>query len=258
VLSVLEAASVGHEDRGDERNLRVKDLVLVQVAKALVKAADRLGQIAPHEEASCARRVAIVANEMTEQRRRVEYSIGFDTQAPDDVPRPAVPTLPHYRRAAQHSGCGMRFHHRHLLLELPRQPDVIRIEECDILPSRVTHPEIARRARAEVPMALVLQVSDPALMRVRVLQGDRRAAVARAVIHQQQLPVGVRLGGYTLDRFAKELLPVEKRNDGGDQAVASGHRLVPAKDGEAAGSFAGRERVVQRRRGRTMPSIRPP
>jgi hypothetical protein len=51
----------------------------------------------------------------------------------------------------------------------------------------------------------------------RVVTRDGRAPVAGAVIHQQELPGGIRLDQDTLDRFLDKPLRIPKNDHDGDE-----------------------------------------
>jgi hypothetical protein len=62
-------------------------------------------------------------------------------------------------------------------------------------------------------MTGVLQIAKPLRVSIGVLPGDGRAGIARSVVDQQQLPVGITLTYYALDGLFQEALGIEENRD---------------------------------------------
>src|SRR5205823_13380684 len=95
-----------------------------------------------------------------------------------------------------------------LLFQLLRQPDIVGVDEGDVVAARAADAQVACRAHAAVLVAGVVQVAYPGGVQGGVAPGDRSAAVGRAIVDQQQLPVGVGLSEYAGDRLVEVALGV--------------------------------------------------
>src|ERR1051325_3686320 len=74
-----------------------------------------------------------------------------------------------------------------------RQPDIIGVQESDILPLSVANAQIARSALATILMARVLEVAHPLRVLCGILPGNSGTLVSGAVVDQQQFPTIIAL-----------------------------------------------------------------
>ena len=123
-------------------------------------------------------------------------------------------------RAARHPGTAFRMtvEGGHGQVEKFRLPLVVGVEEGDVLAARHSEAPIPRRARPRVRLG---QEPDPPIPAAR---HDRCAGVGAAVIHHDQLEVGVGLPQDRVDRGADGRRLVVERND----HRYPGHRYLPA------------------------------
>ena len=114
-----------------------------------------------------------------------------------------------------------------------------------IVPCR-GHARIARRARAAVGVMRMLKIANSLRIACGMATDDRRAAVPRAVVDQQQLPVGPGLREDARDCLLDEALRVQEDHDHGDQWLAFGERRG------RAGLVRRSNRPKHRRRARSL------
>jgi hypothetical protein len=117
---------------------------------------------------------------------------------------------------------------RQLLLERPGQEQVVGIHREQPLAPRLARRPVPRGAGAPV---LLMEHVDP-LVAPLVRARERERPVAGAVVHDDRLPVGRRLGEHGVERPAERALGVEGRDEDGDGdsvhagAPGSGRRAV--------------------------------
>src|SRR4051794_14465296 len=104
--------------------------------------------------------------------------------------------------------------HPELFRELGRFPDVIGIEEADVVPPRVGQPEIPGGAHSVVPAVGVLHQPDP-MISCCVAEGDLPACVRGTVIDDDELPIVEALPLDARDRLVQEGLAVVDDDDAG-------------------------------------------
>lgn len=107
----------------------------------------------------------------------------------------------------------MRAEDLDLMLELVGEPRVVGVEQSHILAPGVLEPQVAGGAHAAILMPRVLQVADALRLPFGVATGDVSAAVVGAVIHQQELPVRVRLSDHAPDGLIQKALTVQEDRD---------------------------------------------
>src|SRR5258707_1154551 len=112
--------------------------------------------------------------------------------------------------AVDHAEGGIECKAGGVAFELPRSPDVIRIEKGDVLAARGGDPGIPGGAGAEVLLA-----DDNDSMAVAVQ--NLRRVVGRAVVDDDDLESGTGLRQRTVDRVAKKATVVVRRDDDGDR-----------------------------------------
>ena len=135
-------------------------------------------------------------------------------------PRAGVlPAPPVLGLSVDHIRVRMRQGERNTALEPFRQPDIVAIEKGHPLAASCADPEIARRTGTAVDVPWMLQIADARAVALSVALGDIRAAVARPVVDQQQLPIVKGLGVDAGHRFSKESLLVEEDNDDRGETV---------------------------------------
>src|SRR5262249_47863234 len=110
-----------------------------------------------------------------------------------------------------------------MLSQFMWQPDVVGIEQGNIHPSHMTYTEVTCRTRPTVLVARVLQVADAIGMLLSITLGDRRRAIGRAIVNQQQLPGPIGLSKNAQDCVIQILFCIIKSNKNADQRVAACH-----------------------------------
>ncbi len=121
----------------------------------------------------------------------------------------------------------MRLEDLDLTRELPGEPDIIGIEQGEVLASSVVQPEIPRRAHPMVAMPRVLQVAHAVRLALGPAAGERTAAVGGAVVDQQQLPVRVGLRDHALDGLIQKALSIQEDRDDRYQRSSAHESLRP-------------------------------
>jgi hypothetical protein len=174
----------------------------------------------PPTAAATARRASTlqVPGEQAEQQRGgMQDGVAGQSAERDvialSIARGTGPRIPVLHRARDHAHFGMGQQEGVLTAQLVGKPDVVGVAEGDGLSARVAQPQIPRRAHAAIGVARVLQV--PHAIGSAGRGGARQvpAAVARAIIDQQQLPVGEPLSAHAVDRLGEPALGVEKDDD---------------------------------------------
>src|SRR5262249_6982215 len=100
----------------------------------------------------------------------------------------------------------MRRHARHLPVQFPWYPQIIRIQERHPFALRRPDPRIPRRAHARIRLP-----DRPDL--VSKTSQHRRRIVRRPVVHHDQLKILIRLRQHTLNRLPHTARAIKRRNN---------------------------------------------
>jgi hypothetical protein len=112
-----------------------------------------------------------------------------------------------------------------LSLKFVREPNIIRVKKSKIFPASIPEAEVAGCAHPFVDVAGMLEITDPLRVSIGVTPGYGCARVARPVIDQHQLPVGIALGNHALDRLFQEAVGIEENRDDRYQRSCSQTRM---------------------------------
>src|SRR5215207_6129109 len=99
---------------------------------------------------------------------------------------PAIPTAPIFCGAAKELCLRILLEDRNLALELVGKPDVVAIEECDELTTRLIQREVPAGAFAEIGAPWVAKVTDLVGSAFGDLLRHSRARVGAAIVDQQE------------------------------------------------------------------------
>ena len=216
MLAIPLAAALLHEHRSRQHHFREEHLVLVHVLDGLVERAAGHRRRSPREQRADARHDAGLAQPGFEQSRRRVGATRRHAEPAQPVPLQhgsvRIPADPVFRVAVHHDGIRMFVQQADLPRELVRQEDVVRIEECEQLAACLRDAEIARGALAAVGVFRVLEITDAVRPATRIVAGQGRTAIGRAVVDQQQFPLRIGLRHDAVDRFGQETDAVEKRH----------------------------------------------
>lgn len=130
-----------------------------------------------------------------------------------------VPVKPILAAAIEQACFGEAQHQSKLLLKLVWKPDVVRVKEGQETAAGMANAEVARCSEAAVHVTGMLKVDNLPGVLADILLSDGGAAVCRAVVDKQQLPVGAGLGEHAFDRLGEKCIAVEKRDDDGDEVA---------------------------------------
>ena len=220
MLAIAVPGFSRREGRGPEEHFREEPLILVHHVDAdevRLEPAHAHGGSAPDEDV---RRARCRSRALQEGQQQVGWLVDpVDRQLEvDDVVACAVlgasrPAEPVERRAEQQAHARMRLEDLDLTRELPGQPDVIGIEQGEVLAPGVLESEVPGGAHPVVAMPRVLQVAHAVRLALGPAAGERAAAVGGAVVDQQQLPVRVGLRDHALDGLIQEALSIQEDRD---------------------------------------------
>ena len=206
--------------RRPEKHFREEALIFVDHVHAdevCLEPTDAHGGRASDEDVGGAGRRGRALQEGQQQVRRVVDPVDRQLEV-DDVVASAVlglpgPSEPVERRAEEQAHGRMRLEDLDLTRELPGQPDVVGIEQGEVLAPGIVESEVPGGAHAVVPMPRVLQVANAVRLALGPPAGERGASVGGPVVDQQQLPVGVGLRNHAPDGLIQEALSVQKDRD---------------------------------------------
>ena len=123
----------------------------------------------------------------------------------------------------------MRLEDLDLTRELAGQPDVVGIEQREVLAPGIVKSEVPGGAHAVVAMPRVFQVANAVWLALGPPAGERAAPVGGPVVDQQQLPVRVGLRDHALDGLIQEALSIQEDRDDRYQG-SSAHESPRAGD----------------------------
>src|SRR5688572_2088960 len=189
VTAIVVPALVGRVHGRAKKDFGIEDLVLKQTGECGLKPAAVGEHRAADDETAGAWYGDASPDHAGEKARIREYRVRWNTEAGHVVERlilrSASPTEPVPRPTEDTAGLGRATEDAKLLFELARQPEVVRIEESDVLAAGLSNGEVARLAMAPVPVPLVLEVPDALGLLLRVSPGLVDRFPLGPVVHQQ-------------------------------------------------------------------------
>ncbi len=115
---------------------------------------------------------------------------------------------------------------RNAVGKVVRQPDVVRVEQCEAGAARDRQGGIARVAKPLV--GLVMHAHEP-WVTARIVLGDRAAGVAGTVVDDDDLEVAHRLCQRAIERLGKKTLAVVDGYDRADERPGHGSTCAPMR-----------------------------
>src|SRR5215217_4732081 len=225
--------------RRSEKHFGVEDLVLEQAGEGFLETLALVDDRAAHQQATGARYGSDTADHACDHLGRRDNRIWGDAECRSVVEqailRPAGPTEPVQRVSIHTAHLWKASHDFDLLRELAGKPKVVGIEKGYILAFRLLDRDVTRGTVASVSGSIMLQVPDLFGVLQSIFTSQCNRLPARAIVHQQELPLGIALRQDTLDRRAHECHGwVQERHHDGDQPLSSRFHWAPPRRGIAS------------------------